>query len=54
MLGPIEKYNLKRFCQRHELDPQLIDSNLSYEENLERLKSIASMNIQELKPKLKQ
>lgn len=48
LLNPLEEYNLKRYCESHGLDPQLIDNNLSYSENMEVLKDYAVDEIGEL------
>lgn len=39
-MNPLVLWMLKRFCDKHELDPQEIDDTLTYQENKEQLKSL--------------
>jgi hypothetical protein len=41
-MNNLQLIHLKRFCKRHELDPQLIDSEISYAENKKYLSSLVA------------
>ena len=40
-MNPLILWRLKKYCTKHELDPEQIDYTLSYEENLIQLKELA-------------
>jgi len=39
-MNPLQLWRLRRFCEKHGLDYQLIDNSLTYDENLKYLSSL--------------
>ena len=49
-MNNLELRHLKRFCEKHELDIQLIDSEISYAENKKYLSSLVPKSAEERLP----
>lgn len=46
-MNALERYHLRRFCEKHELDTHHIDSEISYWENKNHLKSLVPASEEE-------
>ena len=42
-MNSLERYTLLRYCRKYDIDPQEIDSTLTYYENKQHLRSIFKM-----------
>jgi len=45
-MHPFQLKALKRLCEKHGLDPQLIDNTLTYEENKKHLLSLVMKDLE--------
>ena len=43
-----QRFHLERLCQKHNLDPHLIDDELTYQENKKNLLSLIPKEVEDL------